>query len=105
MKTASPTNGIDIHALTPSASSATMTQTDLTSSLRRASRAVPDAWVASNALRYACPCLLRMPKAFPPNHRMTTPEKGAKSGGNVLTQKHSAIGHDTSGSAFHAASI
>ena len=41
MKTASPNSGSDIHTLTPIAMSAARTQTDLTSTLRTASCAVP----------------------------------------------------------------
>ena len=46
--------------------SAASRQTERTSTLRPAIRAVPHAWVASNALAYVRPCLARMPKALPP---------------------------------------
>ena len=46
--------------------SAASRQAERTSTLRPAIRAVPHAWVASNALAYVRPCLARMPKALPP---------------------------------------
>ena len=70
----------DVHALTPTARSAASTQADLTSTLRPASRAVPYAWVASNALTYVRPCLPANTEGIAPEdqhdrqgeHRQTT---------------------------------
>ena len=56
----------DVQTLVPTARSAASRQTERTSTLRPAIRAVPYAWVASNALAYVRPCRARMPKALPP---------------------------------------
>ena len=85
MKTSSPKSDSDVHALTPIAMSAARTQTDFTSSLRAVSCAVPYAWVASNALMYARPCLRRIPKAFPARNNTINRESGAKSTGIART--------------------
>src|SRR5687767_5445462 len=64
----STSNGMtdaDVQMLVPTARSAPSRQTERTSTLRPAIRAVPHAWVASNALAYVRPCLARMPKALP----------------------------------------
>ena len=65
----STSNGMtdaDVQTLVPTARSAASRQTERTSTLRPAIRAVPHAWVASNALAYVRPCRARMPKALPP---------------------------------------
>src|SRR5215510_6752704 len=64
----SPTamNDIDAHTLTPTAIRAASTQTDRTSTLRPARRAVPHGSVTSNALAYNRPCFQRIPKALLP---------------------------------------
>src|SRR5688572_27468580 len=64
----STSNGMtdaDVQTLAPTATSAAVTQTERTSTLRPAIRAVAHAWVASNALTNVRPCLARMPKALP----------------------------------------
>src|SRR5262245_31523606 len=60
-------NDIDAHTLTPTASRATSTHTDRTSTLRPARRALPHGTVTSNALAYKRPGLQRRLKAFPPS--------------------------------------
>ncbi len=72
-------SGNDVHTLTPTATSAASRQTDLTSTLRQASRPVPYGWVASNALAYKRPCLARIPKALAPRASTASTEIIAKS--------------------------
>ena len=58
-------------------------QTDLTSTLRPANRAVPYGCVASNALAYTRPCLQRIPKALPP--RIST--NNTENIGHIMTTR------------------
>src|SRR6185503_13141712 len=59
-------NDIDAHTLTPTAARATSTQTERTTTLRPAKRAVPHGSVTSNALAYKRPGFQRILKALLP---------------------------------------
>src|SRR5262245_86618 len=91
-------NDKDPHTLTPSTASATITQTDLTITLRPASRALPAAWVAWHVPPYKRPCPWPIPKAMAPKTSTASTEsithikvKGRRNATGTLTANSSGV--------------